>query len=369
MLDLAALIPEKVPVQTSLGTLYVAHRIPLSVFNGDQDEEVGRKIVRHTCSRAENKNDIKPLSDEDVAALSGEDIAMLGPVIARQQRWPEEDKPDHLTSIGQAAKRALERVNKGIQEELKKMQDSLKSSFGFLSQPTFRKLQEDMNGLSALRNLTDSASASTMLSKAVEDVHEHQDRELLEAMKKARIEKVGAAAPLEPRIQPLRMSRSEDSPLGRAALKNAENSEQTVELMRELTRHMAGLQLTLVSEVLPQWTAQVEREQHKANADSAEAAKNTANAAASLWWTKWGIGLSIVVTLIATGWQVKVAQDIDTGNTEQLQRAEKLLQEQLAAQRQAIEQQRIESQQLLDVIQKALEQRKQPVPAAPRAST
>lgn len=370
MLDLDALIPEKVPVQTSLGTLYAAAKeFPRSALKADQEEEVGRKVVQHTCGRVEDKNDTTPLSDEDVAALSAEDIAKLGPVIAMQQRWPEEDKPDNLANIGLAAKRALERESNLVQAEFKKTQDSLESSFGFLNQQTLRKLENEMSALSAFKKLTESASASSMLGSVVE-----------EAIKMAGLDKVrattplpdplkrqldGRRSPLEPRINLPHIPRPEDSPVGRAALKSAENSEHAVELMRELTQHMAGVQETLVREVLPQWIAQVEREQEEAKADSAEAARNTANAAASLRWAKWGIAASIAVSVLATGWQVQVAREIDTGNTEQMQRAERLLQEQLAAQRRALEQQRAESQQLLEVLRKSLEQRMQPLPAAP----
>jgi hypothetical protein len=380
-LDLDALTPEKVPVQTSLGTLYAgAHGFPQSALKDDQDEEVGRKVVKHTCSRVEHKNDTAPLSDEVVAALTDEDIAVLGPVVAKQQRWLADDRPNNFAAIGHAAKGAQERQSKLVQAEFKKMQDSLSSSFGFLNQATLQKLRDDMTGLSVLRKLTESPGASAILLKAAEDLRNHREGGVLDAIKKSSPDSLGAMAslsdsltrrldqpppPPELRIDTPRVFHPEDSPLGRAALRNADNSEQTVELMRELTKHMAGVQETLVREVLPQWIAQVMREQDKANADSAQAARNTANAAASLRWAKWAIAASIVVTVAATWWQVQVAREIDSSNTKQLQRAEELLQEQLAAQRQAAEQRRAESQHLIEVVGKALEQRKQPATAAP----
>lgn len=375
-LDLDALTPEKVPVQTSLGTVYVgAYRLRLTSLQTDREENVGRIVVQHACSRAEDKNDITPLSDEDIAALSGEDIAMLGPAIAKLQRWPVEDKTEDFASIGRAANRALERESKLLQAEMEKMRDSLKSSFDFLSQSTLRKLQDGMTDMSAIRKLAESASPSSMMSKTVEDLRRKQHFGILEAIRDAGNDREGATAsisasrngpthPVEPSILSLPTFRPEDSPLGRAALKNAENSEQAVALMRELTQRMAGVQETLVREVLPQWIAQVEREQVSTKAGIAEAAKNTANAAASLRWAKWGIAFSIAVAVGATWWQVRVARQIDGGNTEQLHRAERLLQEQLAAQRQALEQQRAESQKLFDVLQKGLERRERPASTA-----
>jgi hypothetical protein len=375
VLDLDSLTPEKLPVQTSLGTLYVGgHGFPSSVLKAGTDLEVGRTLVQHLCNRLEDKPDTTLLGDEDLAALSDEDIAMLGPVICKQQRWPDDVELNTLEGIAQAAKGAVEREHRAFREEVAKMQDSLKSGFSFLKQDTLRKLQDDMTGMSAFRKLTESATASSILSKNIRDLLKHQDDGLLGAMRKATAPDTLRQRPdgfppsnLEPRINaPIAFPRPEESPLGRATLQNAENSQQTLELMRELTQRMAGVQETLVGEVLPQWFAQVEREQRKANEDNAEAAKNTKNAAASLRWAKWAIFASIIATAAATWWQVRVAQEIDRGTTAQLQRAEKVLQEQLAAQQQALEQRRAESDKLLELLQLALKQPQKRKATAPR---
>jgi hypothetical protein len=376
VLDLDALYPEKVPVQTSLGTLYVGgHAYPPAAVKGAEDEQVGRKVIQHLCNYAQDKADTGALDDGDAAALTDEDISKLGPVISSQQRWPNDESVDTLGSIGKAAKSAVEREHKALQEQMLKMRESLNSGFGFLTKDALRKLQDDMTEMSSLRRLAASAGADSMFAKGIQDIIlKRPDDGVLGAIKRFEspldesLRKMPEAFPpasVEPRINlPLRIPRPEESPLGQAALQNAENSRQSVELMRELTQRMALVQETLVVKVLPQWFAQVERAQEKAKSDSAEAVRNTKNAVASLRWAKWAILASIVATGLATCWQVYVAQEIDRGTTKQLETTEAVLREQLAAQRQALEQQRSEARQLRELLQEA-QQRQQPrAPAA-----
>jgi hypothetical protein len=379
VLDLDALNPEKVPVQTSRGTFYVGgHGFPPAALEANDEEQVGRSVVQHLCNYAEDKADTAALDDSDAAALTDEDVAKLGPVISSQQRWPSDDSVDTLVGIARAARSAAARERSALQEQMLKMRESLTSGFGFLNKETLRKLQDDMTGMASFRRLAASASADSMFAKSVRDVLKRQDDGVLGAMRRAEaplhgpLRKISEAFPpasLERDIKvPVHFPRPEESPLGKATLQSAENSRHAVELMSELTQRMARVQETLVGEVLPQWLAQAEREQKKAAADSAEAASNTKHAADSLKWAKWAIIASIFATGLATYWQVHVAQEIDRGSTKQLQTTEAVLREQLAAQREALEQQRAEARQLRDLLQSTQKQQQQRTRAASSAT-
>lgn len=389
ILDLDALVLAKVPVETSIGTVYVAgHGFPASVVEVEDAEQVGREVVQRLCGRQQDKQDRTALADVDLANLTEADIALLGPVISMQERWPEDGQPADLVGIGNSAKRAVSRELKRASEDFKRMRDSLASDFSFLKPETLSRLQGDVSALSALREFKNTSSVNKFLedvrkqqdglsdviknAKMVDDLLMRQDS-IAGAIKSARkglddidTKQIRSASierqPLHEHLRPPTIVRPEDSRLGRAALQNAENSKRNVELMSQLTQSMAALQETIFTQVLPQWFKDVERRQEEAKKSAADAALNTKHAAASLLWTQRGIFASILVTVAATIWQVKVSRDIDAGNTEQLQRTEKLLQEQLAVQRQALEQQHSDMKQLRETLQ-APSQQTQPAPA------
>lgn len=130
------------------------------------------------------------------------------------------------------------------------------------------------------------------------------------------------------------------------AIESAKNSREVVEKMDALAAVVGGLNQTLVTEVLPSWFRQVERDQKSAK-DSLD------HAASGLWWTKWAVITSVVVTIFAAWWQVRVAREIDSENTVQQQKSETLLREQLAIQQKSIEQQARDAAQLRTLLEQA----------------
>ena len=140
--------------------------------------------------------------------------------------------------------------------------------------------------------------------------------------------------------RPMQMpSRPENTPLGRATIESAENSRLVLQRMDGLAAVVGGLNETLVTEVLPSWMKKAEHDQRGARAAFDQAAS-------SLRWTQLAILASIVLTLLATWWQVSVARDIDRENSVQQQKTLDVLREQLASQQKFIEQQAGESERL-----------------------
>jgi hypothetical protein len=73
-LNLDALMPAKMPVGTSIGTLYVrlAYTTDWETFDIDDIEKLGKAAIRQLISRIEYKHDSAPLSDEDLEVLTDE---------------------------------------------------------------------------------------------------------------------------------------------------------------------------------------------------------------------------------------------------------------------------------------------------------
>jgi uncharacterized protein YktB (UPF0637 family) len=378
--ELDDLIPPKEAVGTSIGILYVGGQgYPVEVYEAETDEKVGEAVLRHVCNRFSDKKDTSPLSVEDAASLVAADVAKLGPAIAQQQRWPEEDQPADLPSLGQAAKRSLKRSSEQVQQQIKKLNDSLRSNFSFLTEATLSKLQGDMGSVAQMRKFGDLLSSSGV-GRAMEELRKQQATlkpvdSILDQVKKSHTstdnldEILGSASEQRARIRlpELPIIRPEDSALGRASLKSAENSELAVKLMTEMTQSIASLQETMVERVLPEWFADVRRRQDEAKASSDAAAVESKRAATNLGLTAIGIAVSIVVTALATIWQVRVAEGIDAGNTEQMKGLQKALDDQKefmeaqqGLQKQALDQQRLQLEELKALRERLQEQRLSP---------
>lgn len=385
VLDLDALTPPKVPVETTVGTLYVGgHGYPVKIFKAEHDERIGEEVIRHVCNRVPDKNDTSPLDEKDVVSLVSEDVAKLGPVIAKQQRWPDGDQTADLVALGQAAKRSFERSTAQVKAQMEKLNDSLKSNFSFLTQSTLSKLQTEMGALSQLSKVGDALKTSGV-GRVMEELRKQQALlkpadSILDRVKASRSaadvlqEAIGEASVqrTEIRLPDVPIFRPEESPLGRAALQSAENSERSVELMAQMTQTMASVQETLVNEVLPQWFKDTQLRQDEAIASSRNAAQESRRSSISLRWTIVGIVASILITAGATAWQVLVAKEIDEGNSKQMDKLEAALNAQKAVlsnqkelQDQALQQQRLQLAEL-HALRQHLEAQK-PAPSAPKA--
>lgn len=135
----------------------------------------------------------------------------------------------------------------------------------------------------------------------------------------------------------------EDTPLGRAVIESAAHSKEVAKKVESIVRLVAGLNQTLVRDVLPAWFKQVDEDQKIAK-------ESFDHAARQLRWAIVAVVVSAVVTVLATWWQISVTRDIDGENAEQQKRTEQILHDQLAHQQMLFEQQARDAAALREVI-------------------
>lgn len=348
-LNIDALLPAKASVNTSIGTIYVRHAYTndWEFFDTNDVVELGRVSVQRLCNRFEGKRDSSPLLDDDLNSLSDADYQALVQTIAKQSGWRELPAGSGLKELGDVIKEEKLAITERREKMLGDLQRSIGTSYSFLGKGELKRLQGQMAGLADIRNsLAGTASFQSALRAA--SLQEEAWRKPLSGIDSiAKAMRGIDAAQIEiPKYEPPKFvmpPSPEETRLGRATLESAENSRQVVEKMDALVVVVAGLNQTMVQDVLPAWFNKIEEEQ--------KSAKNALGQAASgLWWTKWAVITSVLVTILATWWQVDIAKSIDRENSKQQTRAETVLREQLVAQQKLLEQQAKDAVAMREVI-------------------
>lgn len=403
-LDLIDLLPAKVSVMTSLATLYVRHARVSDWKHLESDDltGLGRIAVRQLANRIADKNDCGPLTNDEFDNLDNADFDALAHAIAKQNDWGKLPVGTALEGLGQAVLAAKEQERGRHKKMLEEMRKSIGGSYAFLDKSTLEKLQGQVAGLADIRaSLSDSEAIKKVLGLAGSSEERliadlagtHVSKEIMrsferaavpsqvfaratdvleslsgkEALEKAMGLNGSSSGRLSRELAGIRVSeatdtlnrtsaainidmppiyvppRPESTPIGRAAIESAENSRLVAQRMDGLVAVVVGLNQTLVTEVLPSWIKQVEHDQNGAK-------ESFDQAASGIRWTKWAVIASIVVTMLATWWQVSVARDIDRDNSVQQQKALDILREQLAMQQKFAEQQARESEKLRELL-------------------
>lgn len=359
-LSLDALLPEKAPVDTTLGTLYVRHAYASDwkYFESDDATELGKAAVRQLTNQNKDKKEDGPLADEDFNALTERDFDALAPIIAKRSSWGEMSAGPALERLGQSLIAAKERERERHNKMLDDLRKSIGGSYGFLSKSSLEKLQDQVTGLADIRK---SMSGTDALKEAMREIGRYDDvlkatftstRAIDEVTRGINQQSIPKA--FEPRAiesQRIHMPRPEDTPIGRAALESAQHSREVAKNIDALASVVGGLNQTLVTEVLPSWFRQVESAQENAKHSQDSAQRSLEQAASGLWWTKWAVIVSVVVSVLVTWWQVSVTRSIDRENSAQQQKLEALLREQLTAQQKLIEQQARDAGQLRELLE------------------
>lgn len=334
--------PAKIPVSTSIGTLYVRRIYPrdFDLLTASDPIELGRATTKLICNLIEDRKDKSPLPDEVFEKISRDDILALLPAIAKQGRLNLTVTAGvglkDLGSAVLAAKKDLVEQNKKMLEIMRK---SIEGNYGFLKERELENLQAQMAGIgdiassipefdpgyvakltaeqfakSAYPSLDDPAMRVAASITATQELNDNYHEEL----------RIHSRQWMPPPV--------EDTPLGRAVLESAAHSEEVASKVESLVGLVAGLNQTLVKDVLPAWFRQVETDQQAAKVSFDHAAKQ-------LRWAIIAVFVSAVVTIIATWWQIYVTREIDHENAEQQKRVEDILREQLVQQQKLIGQQ------------------------------
>lgn len=353
-LNLDALLPAKGSITTSIGTLYTRH--PYSSdwtdFELEDSVELGRVAIQRLCNRIEDKHDSSNLHDDDLKLLTDGDCQELVQAIAKQSGWRELPDGSGLKELGELIKVEKQAITERHEKMLGDLRKSIDSSYSFLGKGALDKLQEQMADIANIRSsLAGKESLQAALRAAA--LPEESWRKSLagidtfdKTMRGLNAEKVTAQIEV-PKIYDvpklIMPPRFEETPMGRATLESVENSRQVAKKMDDLVVVVAGLNQTLVQDVLPAWFKKIEEDQKAAKIAFDQAARG-------LWWTKWAVIASVFVTIAATWWQVDVAKSIDRENSEQQKRSEAILREQLAAQQKLIEQQAKDAAAMREVV-------------------
>lgn len=342
-LNLDALLPAKAPIVTSVGTLFVRHPHSSDWKYLDLDDpiESARVSVQRLCNRVEDKRDSSPLLDGDLNALTDTDYHALAPAIAKQGGWRNLPDGSGLEELGAAIREEKQLMTERHEKLLGDMRKSIESSYSFLEKGALERLQEQMAGIADIRKTlagTDSIKAALRAATLPEESWRKSlsDMDTIgKAMRSVNTENIAAQIELPKAYDAQKIfipPRFEETPMGRATLESAENSRQVAEKMDALVIVVAELNQTMVQDVLPAWFKKISEDQQAAKESAGQAAR-------SLQWTKWAVIASVLVTIVATWWQIDIAKSIDRESSEQQKRVEVVLKEQLAAQQNLIEQQ------------------------------
>lgn len=332
-LSLDSLWPEKIEVFTSQGTLYIRHMIlgDAKHFDIDDAAELAKAAISQLVGREKDKRDKTSLTAEDVDALTDKDFEALAPAIAEQCQSGDLLEGVGPVELGNAIKRGLERARLQSQRALQELHQSIDSSYSFLGKSALEKLQEQMAGLSNIQSSIETAAER--LSHSAGDLSwltpsadaQRATQSLTDPNPRFSITEPERASPFEPPLFRA-LPNPEDTPLGRATLAAAENSREAIHRMDALVEVVGGINQTLVKDVLPAWFESSTNDQKNAKEAFIQAGD-------SLWWAKWAVMFSALVTFGVSWWQISVTRELDQDNSAAVSRSEALLRDQLNAQR------------------------------------
>lgn len=247
---------------------------------------------------------------------------------------------DQLASIAGALDSGVSSTAKSalaIEDEARRK--LIEASYGFLGNGALEKLQTQMAGIGSIYDSMQEFDPGYSFKEAAEkleksfldspNVHGISDEAFRAATQPFNSD---AHEVLMTSGEPWMPPPFEDTPLGRAVFENTAHSKEVTKKVETLVGLVAGLNQTLVSDVLPAWFRQVEEDQKNAKVTFSHAAKQ-------IQWAIVAVVVSTIVTVLATWWQVRVTMEVDRENAEQQKRTEGVLREQLAKQQQLIDQQ------------------------------
>lgn len=329
-------IRDRVSVKCSGGLFYVrqAKVSDFFYFASVEDEnsrKLGERIFRALVSDKEEEGEESEHLDINLfGKLTDEDIQCLAKTIVEQNDWGALPKGDTLEELGKAA---LDDILK--YSDSRKRLAGLAEKYSFLSNPSLNAIQEaarKFESLSFNSRVLDSLNSPSVKamqeavkgidiinSRAVESIYKNNLDE------RAQIGGLFKTRPNEPPLRLPRIPKQEETPVGKAALESAESARITAQKVDALAEAVGEINSVIVHQVLPQWFKHVQETQ-KSSQHSIE------QAASSLWWTKWAVIISVVVSVVTASWQVYVTRSVDKENTAVQLRIEEVLKRQLETQ-------------------------------------
>lgn len=363
-LNLDSLLTEKMPIMTSVGMLYVRYSClgDWKYFDLEDDVELGRVAIQRLCGRVEDKRDRGGLSDDDMGLLNDADFQVLTLAIAKQNGWLGLPSKSGLKDLGECIKAERSSMNERHEKMLGNLRKSIGSSYSFLGTGVLERLQKQMASIASIHgSLAATESIQAALREAKPPIAGLKKSFLgistiNQALSNSNSKKIPDQFKLPNADSLYKLAippKFEETPMGRATLESVENSRQVAEKMDNLVVVVAGLNQTLIQDVLPAWFNKIEEDQIASKGAFEQAAQG-------LSWTIRAVVASVFVTIAVTYWQISVTKSIDLESSEQQRRTENILKEQLLVQQKLIEQQTKDAEAMRALIARL----KQPIPIA-----
>ena len=344
---LSMVLKNRKPITTSLGTFYVRHLSvgDLETFTGYFDNKKEKasndlialgELALKTLVCTDNNPEIKSaLTQEIFSQLSSTDIELLIDGVIEVSRLTPLPESKTLEGLGSIVFDQITSDIKRTLETAEKLKRKMNSAFGSISHGAMKSLVDSMSSLNAARDSLKLSPAVGVFRKIQED----QERLFggvvnKEFLAHSKILK----APHTP-MPELYMPKFEDTPIGRAAIASEDSATQLREvagLVGDMADKLANLHTVFLTEVIPQWVSSL-----KVNGEAMN--QSLQNAEDNLRWAKWALMASVVVTILMTVWQIRIAHNYKVENDKQQSDALLILKKQLETSQQLNSQLRIDS--------------------------
>jgi len=331
---LAQRLLERVPASTTQGTFYARQmairdiRAFADYFDGKREKSsmdlrlLGELLLKSLVCTGAGPEMVPALSEEIYSKLTGDDICVLAGAVAKASSVGPLREGDCATALGTAMLEMMTEQSRMMAESAVEMKRMLDKNFGSLSATLKAALGQNLTGLSAITERLTMSPAVEAIRRIQEDRQSLADR-LANSVVPGLQKNAALLRPLdfEPHLARIEFPKVEDTPIGRAAIAGEESARQLQEvvgLIGQMSEQLGRLHALFLTEVIPQWVKNIE--------DGSKATNTTLNQAErSLFWAKWAICASIVVTVLVTGWQLGVARDYKRDHDRQQNTSEDLL--------------------------------------------
>ncbi len=291
-------------------------------------KELGSLAIQALVSTPGDVDSTLPLTAEMIASLSPDDFNVVAKAVAKASQFSESADLTTPESFGAAVFDFLLKSKKQMADTAAKIQQTIDTSFGTLSDRLKVDLGSKFEALSAARNALGTTAVEAALR--VEQTRTLFHAKTMEGLALPDIS-VHAALPTTPRYEPPRIPNFKDTDVGRAATRATLASEESAKQLNEVSgimgtmaEQMAGLQTVFLSEVLPTWKSDLQ--------SSADATNLTLDQAkSSLSIAKYALVASVVVSIVLAAWQVWLASEYKRENDKQQEQSQRLMQQQLDA--------------------------------------
>ncbi|MDP1766228.1 MAG: hypothetical protein Q8K83_04930 [Methylotenera sp.] len=353
---LSIMLKDRKPVTTSQGTFYVRHLSvgDMKTFAGYFDEgkdkasqdlrALGELALKTLVCTDNDPEKTSVLTEEIFSQLSSTDIELLIDGVIEVNGLTPLPQSKTLECLGSVVFDKVTSDIKSTLEMAKNLKRSMSSAFGSLPQSAMKSLVDSMSSLNTVRD-------SLKLSPAVEayrKLQEDNDRLLGGMAHKDLLAQANILETPQHRMPELYRPKFEETPIGRAAIASEDSATQLREvagLVGDMADKLATLHTVFLTEVIPQWVDSLEKNSGAMRITLSQTEK-------SLFWAKWALIASVVVTILMTVWQIWIVREYKLENDKQQTTSVLIMKEQLKASQELNKQLKTDAMQLKEELVK-----------------